>query len=86
MTLKTILRTLEKQRRYHEKETDRIKAALLALRGVKGGGRRALSASARKRIGAAQRARWAKVRAKARKTKIRKKAPQGVRVQQAAAA
>jgi hypothetical protein len=51
-----------------EQERDRIESAILALRGVgsrngASGTRRTLSAAARRRIAAAQRARWAKVRA-----------------------
>ncbi|HEV2399572.1 MAG TPA: hypothetical protein VGS27_21690 [Candidatus Sulfotelmatobacter sp.] len=51
-----------------EAERARIDAAIQALRGVGGKsgirrGRRTLSAAARKRIAAAQRARWAKVKA-----------------------
>ena len=51
-----------------KKERDKLDRAIAALNGVGGsrggGGRRRLSAAARERIAAAQRARWAKVKAK----------------------
>jgi transcription initiation factor TFIIIB Brf1 subunit/transcription initiation factor TFIIB len=50
-----------------EQERDRIDSAIQALRGVGSSGatrsRRTLSVAARQRIAAAQRARWAKVKA-----------------------
>ena len=54
-------------------ERDRLNTAIAALQGVSNGAsrnhspRRVLSAAARARIAAAQRKRWAKVRAKAKK-------------------
>ena len=50
-----------------KKERDKLDRAIEALTGVtggRGGGRRTLSAAARERIAAAQRARWAKFKAK----------------------
>jgi hypothetical protein len=51
-----------------KKERDKLDRAIAALSGVGGtrggGGRRRLSAAARERIAAAQRARWAKFKAK----------------------
>ncbi|HTS05594.1 MAG TPA: hypothetical protein VMP68_08430 [Candidatus Eisenbacteria bacterium] len=53
-----------------KKERDKLDRAIAALSGVGrsggGGGRRKLSAAARERIAAAQRARWAKFKAKKR--------------------
>lgn len=53
-----------------KQERDKLNRAIEALSGgtgtSRGGGRRKLSAAARERIAAAQRARWAKVRAKKR--------------------
>jgi hypothetical protein len=54
-----------------KKERDKLDKAIAALSGITGGGgggrgRRKLSASARERIAAAQRARWAKFKAKKR--------------------
>jgi hypothetical protein len=48
-----------------KQERDKLDRAIAALSGVgAGGGRRKLSAAARERIAAAQRARWAKYKAK----------------------
>ena len=52
-----------------KKERDKLNRAIDALSGIAGksvgsGGRRKLSASAREKIAAAQRARWAKFKAK----------------------
>ena len=52
-----------------KKERDKLDRAISALSGITGGGggghgRRRLSAAARERIAAAQRARWAKFKAK----------------------
>ena len=51
-----------------KQERDKLDRAIAALSGVggtrSGGGRRKLSAAARERIAAAQRARWAKYKAK----------------------
>jgi len=50
-----------------KKERDKLDRAIAALSGVgRNGGRRKLSAAARERIAAAQRARWAKFKAKKR--------------------
>jgi len=53
-----------------KKERDKIDRAIAALSGIgrssSGGGRRKLSAAARVRIAAAQRARWATFKAKKR--------------------
>jgi hypothetical protein len=54
-----------------KKERDRLDTAITALSGITGTGgggraRRKLSAAARERIAAAQRARWAKFKAKKR--------------------
>jgi len=53
-----------------KKERDKLDRAIAALSGIGGGGggrgRRRLSAAARERIAAAQRARWAKFKAKKR--------------------
>lgn len=52
-----------------KKERDKLDRAIVALSGASGsGGRRRLSASARKRIADAQRARWAKFKAKKKAT------------------
>jgi hypothetical protein len=53
-----------------KKERDKLDRAIAALSGIGGSrggrGRRKLSAAARERIAAAQRARWAKLKAKKR--------------------
>ncbi len=64
---------LRSERNRLAKELDRLDEAISVLSGLgKGGGRRGgkrrLSAAARKRIADAQRARWAKWKAKQRKT------------------
>jgi hypothetical protein len=76
-TLDRAVKELQSERSRLEKELQRITAALAALNSLNGRGRgrrravakrrtvrpqRHLSASARRRIAAAQRARWAKVR------------------------
>jgi hypothetical protein len=67
-----VLATLVQEQRRLQGELNNVDAAITALRGVNGGGRnvtsisrprRRLSTAARKRIAAAQRARWAKFRA-----------------------
>ena len=65
-----IVRDLKKQREQAQSEVHRLDRALEALsevgrrdRGGRRGGPRRMSKAARKRIAAAQRARWAKVRA-----------------------
>lgn len=65
-----ILKQLKKERDLVEKQLSGLNAAISAFTGVYAGNhtptrkRRKLSAKARARIAAAQRARWAKVRAK----------------------
>jgi hypothetical protein len=57
-----------------KRERDKLDRAIAALNGVggrrSGGGRRRLSAAARERIAAAQRARWAKFKAKKKQSQI----------------
>jgi hypothetical protein len=66
----SILRQLKVERDRVAKQFSDIDAALRAFAGVYSGsainGKRRISAAGRKRIAAAQRARWAKVRGKAR--------------------
>ena len=67
--LNRVIAGLQSENRRLESELARVRGALAALRGLSGKGitlapRRRLSAAARKRIADAQRARWAKVRAK----------------------
>jgi hypothetical protein len=62
-----VVQQLREERDRAAKTVEQLDAALAALTGVSGKGRRTgsrLSAAARARISAAQRARWAKVRAK----------------------
>ena len=61
-----VVQQLRKERDHAARTVERLDAALAALDGVgrKAGSRRHLSAAARARIAAAQRARWAKVRGK----------------------
>ena len=69
--LDSILGELKKARDLAVKEVDRLDAALAALGGSSnrtGAGR--LSAAARARIAAAQRARWAKIKAKNGKSNL----------------
>ena len=67
-----VLAALTKEQKRLQGELHNVDAAITALRGVNGGGRnvssiarrqRRLSAAARKRIAAAQKARWARFRA-----------------------
>ena len=67
-----VLSALVKEQRRLQGRLESVDAAITALRGMNGGGRnvtsiarprRHLSAAARKRIAAAQKARWAKFRA-----------------------
>ena len=61
------LRAMVEQLKKERDKLDRAIAALSGVRGSRGGrGRRKLSAAARERIAAAQRARWAKFKAKKR--------------------
>jgi hypothetical protein len=68
--MQSVVRQLQKERTRLEDELHRVTAALTAfgkvyLRGSKGARtKRTISAAGRKRIAAAQRARWAKIRAK----------------------
>ena len=67
--LSAVVRQLKKERDRVQKQLSGLNAALLAFTGVYTGTkptlkRRKLSAKARAKIAAAQRARWAKVRAK----------------------
>jgi hypothetical protein len=68
-TISTIVKQLKKERDRVERQLSGLNAALSAFVGTYGGTkrtrrRRTLSAKARAKIAAAQRARWAKVRAK----------------------
>jgi hypothetical protein len=66
MDIATVVRQLRKERDRAAKEVQRLDGALAALKGNSRGkrvGGGTLSAAARARIAAAQRARWAKVRA-----------------------
>lgn len=56
-----VIRLMKRDRAQHVKEIAKLDAALAAL-GNGAGPRRAMSAAARKRIGDAQRARWAKAK------------------------
>jgi hypothetical protein len=67
-----VLNTLAKEQKRLQGKLQSVDAAIAALRGINGGGRnvtsisrprRRLSAAARRRIAAAQKARWAKFRA-----------------------
>jgi hypothetical protein len=77
--LTRILKDLQKRRKQVQSELDHLQAAITALRGLNGrrlrlvssnagSSKRPLSASARKRISAAQKARWAKWKAQQRKS------------------
>jgi len=62
-----VLRQLRNERQNAQKQVERIDAALAALNGLSSkrqgnGGTRTLSAAARRKIAAAQRARWAKIK------------------------
>ena len=59
-----VVRLMKGDRAHHVREIPKLDAALAAL-GKTVGPRRAMSAAARKRIGDAQRARWAKQKRKA---------------------
>jgi hypothetical protein len=72
INLNSIAKTLRAEEKALEKRLGKIKKALVAFAGLSGDSgpkkrRKKMSASARKKIAAAQRARWAKVRA-AKKT------------------
>lgn len=58
-----VVRLMKRDRAHHVREIAKLDAALAALgHGAGSGPRRTMSAEARKRIGDAQRKRWAKVR------------------------
>lgn len=75
LTLTTVVRQLKQERARTLKEVEKLDAAIRVLSGLTGTGRglgrgragigkrRTMSAAARKRIAAAQRARWAKWKA-----------------------
>jgi hypothetical protein len=68
-TVSSIVRQLEKERDRVERQLSGLNAALTAFANVYGGGkpsrkRRKISPKSRAKIAAAQRARWAKFRAK----------------------
>jgi hypothetical protein len=70
-TVKSIVKQLKKERDQVEKQLSGLNAAISAFVGVYAGAkptrrRGTISAAGRKRIAAAQRARWAKVKAKKR--------------------
>ena len=70
MNLLNVVRQLRKQRERAAKEVARLDSAIAALNGAKYGnrtGKRTLSAAARERIAAAQRARWKKFNAAKKK-------------------
>ena len=74
-SISTIVKQLKKERDSVERQLSGLNAALAAFVGVYAGSRptrkkRTISAAGRKRIAAAQHARWAKIRAK-------KEAPKG---------
>jgi hypothetical protein len=64
--MKTLIKLLHRARRDAAREVEQISNAIAVLNGAekKAKPRRTMSAAARKRIGAAQRARWAKLRSK----------------------
>jgi ABC-type Fe3+-hydroxamate transport system substrate-binding protein len=66
--VQSVVSQLQKERSRLQDELGRVSAALTAfgkayLRGNKSGKKRTMSAAGRKRIAAAQKARWAKIRA-----------------------
>ena len=69
-TVSSIIAQLKQERDRVERQLTGLNAALTAFAGVYSGsainGKRRISAAGRKRIAAAQRARWAKVRGKAK--------------------
>ena len=68
MSITAALQSLKSERQQLESRLKRVKAAITTLGSLNGlsrkGGKRVLSAAGRARIVAAQRARWAKVKAK----------------------
>jgi len=73
MVLTQIVRELEAQQKVLQAHVNSLDRAITTLRGLIGGrqarARHVMSAAARKRIAAAQKARWAKWRAQRRKKK-----------------
>jgi hypothetical protein len=68
INLNSIAKTLRAEEKALEKRLGKIKKALVAFAGLSGNSgpkkrRKKMSAAGRKRIAAAQRARWAKIRA-----------------------
>jgi hypothetical protein len=68
-TISTLVKQLKKERDSVERQLSGLNAALAAFVGVYAGSKptrkkQTISAAGRKRIAAAQRARWAKIRAK----------------------
>ena len=61
--MQSVVRQLQKERKRLEDELNRVSAALTAFGKTYMRKTRTISAAGRKRIAAAQRARWAKVRA-----------------------
>jgi hypothetical protein len=61
--MKSLIKQLRAARRVASRQVEQIDAALAALNGA-GNRKRTLSAAARKRIGDAQRKRWAKAKRK----------------------
>ncbi len=57
-----VKKLMQKERASHVREIAKLDAALAALGSGAGTAKRTMSAAARKRISAAQKARWAKVR------------------------
>jgi hypothetical protein len=72
MNTENILVELRKQKSHLSNQLGRVDKAILALTGLSGGlansapKKRHMSAAARRKIGAAQRARWAKQKAQAK--------------------
>jgi len=83
-TISALVKALQKQRDNVQGELDRLDTALAALQGLSGskapktvgrpaGKRRKMSAAARAKIGAAQRARWAKQKTALKPAKKKRK-------------
>lgn len=73
-SLEQVISQLETQRKEAQQQVERLSSAIAALRGVGRNGRtakqgttRVLSIAARRKIAAAQRARWARVRQQQKK-------------------
>lgn len=74
MSFEQVISQLEAQRKEAQQQVERLDSAIAALRGVGRSGRtakqgvtRVLSIAARRKIAAAQRARWARVRQQQKK-------------------